>query len=296
MREKTIEQIEVKGGLYTVARWANPGAKPLLLVHGITGTHMAWPLLVDALAHDYDIYAPDLRGRGGSADLPGPFGLAAHVEDLIAILDAYGLTQVDYAGHSLGAYIGLEFAAIAGERLHRIVLIDGGIALPLPAGMEPEAVIEALLGPAIKRLDMNFESVEAYREFWQQHPAFKEVSDWSLLMNDFIDYDITGTPPALRSGVNPEAVREDGAGPLAVSMLSRIDEATQQMLLLTAPRGLQNQPEPMMPVAAVEHKVAGNDRLQHIEIPDCNHYTIVMGSGAQPVARAMDDFLGSSSA
>ena len=103
---------------------------------------------------------------------------------------------------------------------------------------------------------------------------------------------LTGEAPAFRSGVNPEAVRQDGAGPLAASMLTRIDEAPHEMLLLTAPRGLQNQAQPMMPLDAVNAKVAANDNLQFAEIADCNHYTIVMGGGAPEVARRLEAFLG----
>lgn len=289
---KTLDRITVEGGEYTVARWANPGKPPLLLVHGITGTHMVWPLVVEALTREFDIYAPDLRGRGGSGALPGPFGLQRHVQDLLAVLDAYGLERVAYAGHSLGAYIGLEFAAMAPQRLTRIALVDGGVALPLPDGADPDAIIRALLGPAVQRLEMTFNSLADYEQFWRAHPAFSEVSDWQALMAAFVAYDLTGEAPALRSGVNPAAVLADGAGPVAPEMLTRIDEAPHPLLLLTAPRGLQNQPQPMMPLAAVSAKVAANDNLEFAEIPDCNHYTIVMGGGAATVAAHLERFLG----
>jgi len=289
---KTLERVPVEGGELTLARWANPSARPVLLVHGITGSHMVWPLVVQALAGEYDLYAPDLRGRGGSRSLPGPYGLSRHCRDLTAVLAHYAIAEVDIVGHSLGAYIALELAATAPERVARLVLVDGGIGLPLPEGASAEAVIESLLGPAIERLGMRFESRAAYQDFWRRHPAFQDVGDWQALMADFCDYDLVGEPPALRSSVCAEAVREDGAGPLAPAMRTRIDEVRQPRLLLTAPRGLQDQPEPLMPPELVRDKLASNPGLAHSEIPECNHYTIVMDAApAAATAAHIDRFL-----
>jgi len=136
---KTLERVPVEGGELTLARWANPSARPVLLVHGITGSHMVWPLVVQALAGEYDLYAPDLRGRGGSRSVPGPYGLSRHCRDLTAVLAHYAIAEVDIVGHSLGAYIALELAATAPERVARLVLVDGGIGLPLPEGASAEA-------------------------------------------------------------------------------------------------------------------------------------------------------------
>ena len=60
---------------------------------------------------------------------------------------------------------------------------------------------------------------------------------------------------------------------------------------LTAVRGLLNQPDPLMPVAAVKNKVAAIAELEWQEIPDTNHYTITLGEAATLTAAAMADFL-----
>ena len=66
-----------------------PGAEPdaplVLALHGITGNHLAWaPLHRRVPGHT--ILAPDLRGRGLSSELPGPFGIARHADDAAAVL------------------------------------------------------------------------------------------------------------------------------------------------------------------------------------------------------------------
>jgi len=285
-----LEHIPVTGGDYCVARW--PGADtPILAVHGITSSHMGWPRVVRSLARDYDVYAPDLRGRGDSGELPPPYGFAAHVEDLTALLDYYGLESIITVGHSLGAYIGLDLAAAAPERIRGLVLVDGGIALPLRDGATPEDVIKGVLGPALARLREVYPDRESYYRFWQAHPAFQDAQAWNDDVRAFADYDLGGSAPAFRSRVNAEAVSADAHGPLDPAMVMRIDEVGVPMLLLTAPRGLLNQPKPLLPPKAVAEKVAAIENLECAEIGDTNHYSITLGAGAARVAAHIDEFI-----
>jgi lipase len=290
MRAKLIERVAVAGGDYCVARWPGEGVT-LLAIHGITASHKAWPPVVDCLHSHCTVLAPDLRGRGASNALPPPYGLKAHVADLLATLDQYRVERCVVAGHSLGAYIALELTHAAPARVAGLVLVDGGIALPLRAGATPEQVIAGVLGPALKRLDMRFEDRAAYHQFWRDHPAFQDVGAWNHYVEDYVDYDLIGTPPAMRSRVNAEAVRVDAYGPLDPAMVTLIDEVPQPIVLLTAPRGILNQAQPLLPVAAIADKIGRNPRLRHIEIPDTNHYSIVTGSGRHSVAREIDAFL-----
>lgn len=289
-RAKQIESIPVAGGDYTVACWAGSGPT-LLAVHGITASHLAWSGVVDALAGDYRVYAPDLRGRGHSNGLPPPYGFASHVADLVAVLDHHGVADTVIVGHSLGAYIALELAQAHPTRVRGIVLVDGGIALPLREGATPEQVIKGVLGPALARLEMRFADRAAYHDFWRRHPAFQDPGAWNDYVEAYVDYDLAGEPPAMRSRVNPEAVRVDAYGPLAPEMVTLIDRVAVPMLLLTAPRGLLNQPQPLLPAAAVADKCARIAHLEHREIADTNHYSIITGSGRAAVAAEIDRFV-----
>lgn len=292
MPEKEMLEVPVDGGSLAVARW--PGDGPtLLLVHGISASHMNWVPVVRALpAGRFNVLAPDLRGRGASNGLPGPYGLERHVRDLCALVDALDTGPVVYAGHSMGAYIGAVFGTMAADRLARLVLVDGGIALPLPDGLAPEALLEKVLGPALERLSREFPSREAYRDFWRQHPAFADPAAWSADLEAYFDYDLEGEPPRLRSRVAEAAVRADGLDPMRPEMVTMLDGVPTPMLLLTAVRGLLDQPEPLMPLAAVRAKADAIAHLEWREIPDTNHYTITLGAGAPAVAAAIAAFAG----
>ena len=290
MDNKIFESISSNGENYHYARWRK-GTLPLMLVHGITSSHMAWARVVKALGEGHDIFAPDLRGRGKNYLLGPPYGFAAHIDDLLRLMDHHRIDKIPYVGHSLGAYIGLDLAHRAPDRISALVLVDGGIALPLPEGKTPDEIIKAILGPALARLDQRFADKPAYHKFWQDHPAFQDPDAWNAEVQALVEYELVGEPPGLQAGIDAEAIRIDSYGPMEPSMVNRIDEVQCPTLLLTAPRGLLNQEKPLLPVHAVAEKNRSIDMLEVVEIADTNHYSIVLGSGAQPLAKHIEEFL-----
>ena len=109
----------------------------VVAAHGITGNHRSWQGVARALDDDVTLIAPDLRGRGRSADLPGPFGMRAHAADLVAVLDHLELDQAVLAGHSMGAYVAAVAATTDPDRWRRVVLVDGGVPLRCPTASTP---------------------------------------------------------------------------------------------------------------------------------------------------------------
>lgn len=261
-----LSRVPVPGGDLTVATWGD-GGRAVLAIHGITASHLAWAEV--ARLHQGRIIAPDLRGRGGSSELPGPFGMAAHADDCVAVLDALGIERATVVGHSMGGFVAATLAHRHPSRVHDLVLVDGGA--PLPGDVN----IEAQLGPAIHRLSMRFASAEEYRDFWRGHPAFAE---WSPAIESYVDYDLTGTPPNLRSRVNADAVRADFRDLHTKS--PAFDAVPAGTVFLRAERGLLDDPVPLYP-----NPEEFADRVRVRTIAGTNHYTILFGAdGAHAVA------------
>jgi lipase len=270
----SMTEVPVAGGTLTVARWGSPADDaPVLAIHGITASHRAWALV--AAAHPGAVIAPDLRGRGGSGSLPGPYGTVAHAADCIAVLDALGIERATVVGHSMGGFVAAVLAHRYPSRVARLVLVDGGAPFPIPPDTDPEVV----LGPAVQRLDMRFASREEYRDFWRQHPSF---ANWNTAIESYVDYDLTGDPPAMHSRVSRDAVRADyvdlltGDAPKAA--YAALPEDT---VFLRAERGMFNEPTALYPdPAAIGLKVT--------TVPDTNHYSILLGgAGARAVATSL---------
>jgi pimeloyl-ACP methyl ester carboxylesterase len=266
--------VPVAGGSLHVGRWGE-GPIVVLAAHGITGNHRSWQGVARALGPDVTLLAPDLRGRGRSTHLPGPFGMRSHAADLVAVLDHLGIERGVLAGHSMGAYVATVAATTHPERFPSVVLVDGGIALPLPDGVDPDAMLAGVLGPALARLEMSFETREGYHRFWRGHPAMVEPGAWNEDTEAWLDHDLAGDEPELRSSASLEAVRFDGTELLVDREVGQAyRRLTQPTALLRAPRGLLNQVlRPSWPI-----------RLEML-VENTNHYSIVLAPrGAQAVA------------
>jgi lipase len=260
-----------------------PGVPVVLGVHGITGSHRSWAVIARHLGEAVTFLAPDLRGRGQSAGVAGPFGMAAHVDDLIAVLDHVGAERAVVAGHSMGGYVATLFAATVPDRLVAAALVDGGLPLPVPADIDPDVLMAAVLGPALARLQMTFPSIDAYRDFWRAHPAFAP-EPWTDDVSDYVDYDLgpreigPAGETTYRSRVREEAVRVDGRDLLDADRAQKaLQSLTCPSVLLWAPRDLQNQDRPFLPPEVRADAQALLPDLEVVEVSDTNHYFMALG-------------------
>ncbi|MFT4285895.1 MAG: alpha/beta hydrolase, partial [Protaetiibacter sp.] len=245
-----------------------------------------------ALARRLDgrrLVAPDLRGRGRSAALPPPYGLRRHAEDLEAVLDALELERVVAVGHSLGAFVAVALADRLPARVERLVLVDGGMPLVLPEGRTVEQQLAAVLGPAAARLRASFASREEYHAFWRAHPAVG--ASWGPDLRDYADYDLVGEPGSYRAATAERAVLDDGAelyGP--AWYLAALRGIRAPTTLLRAPRDLLARPGGLYPPGDLDAAPELVPRLELVEVPDVNHYTILFdGPGLDAVTAAIAD-------
>lgn len=234
---------------------------------------MNWNAIA-AAAPDVDLLAPDLRGRGLSADLPGPAGLHAHAEDCAALLDALELERVVVAGHSMGGLAAVVFADDYPERVARLVLVDGGLPLHAPPGLTVDQTIATTLGPAAARLAMVFPTRAACVAHWRVHPAFAAGLDPFMVAG--FEYDLKEVPGGFASRVQFERVREDVVSQLAPDVLPpALARVRVPARLFRAPRGFFDDPNPLYSQREVEEWQARLPLLRVTQVPDVNHYTIM---------------------
>lgn len=284
-------ELPVAGGRLNVARAGLPRRRAegvVVALHGITASHMAWRTAARALVAETDIclLVPDLRGRGRSAALPGPYGFAAHLADLLALLDRIAAPRIVLAGHSMGAWVAARLAAEHPERVSSLVLVDGGPALPVTPGKDPDEVLAATLGPAAERLGHTFPTRADYVAMWREHPAF--AASWDRDVEAYVNYDLESArdsahPDAVRSVVSPDAVRTDGRELLLdEATRTALDRVVAPLRLLRAPRGMLNDDRPLIPDDVLAEFAAAHPAA-HVEVvPDTNHYDILLGPGPGP--------------
>jgi lipase len=281
----SLGDVRVRGGDLRVGRAGPPPGEAdavVLAVHGITSSHMAWRTIARELAGHTGVclLAPDLRGRGRSAALPGPYGMAAHVADLLAVLDNAGVERVVLAGHSMGAYVVARLAAEHPERAAAVVLLDGGLTIPMPPDQNPNAVLEVVVEQSIGRLRMTYASVEEYLGLWRAHPAL--LHEWNDDLEAYVRYDLAGEPGAMRCVVSEAAVVADCADLVHdEATQTAVDRVRAPLDLVHAPRGLFDG-EPLLPGPVLDAFVAAHPEARIEDVAGVNHYTLAFGAGPGP--------------
>jgi pimeloyl-ACP methyl ester carboxylesterase len=104
---------------------AQAGAgEPLVLLHGWPQHWWAWAPMLPALAAEYRVICPDLRGLGWSEAPPSGYDKRELAADVLALLDALGLERVRLMGHDWGGWAGFLLAAGAPQRVRQYVALN----------------------------------------------------------------------------------------------------------------------------------------------------------------------------
>jgi lipase len=279
-------EVPVAGGRLTVAHAgprADHAAIVVLAIHGITGNGMVWRSVARDVTRSTQIsvLAPDLRGRGESGALPGPYGIGAHVADMLAVLDHVGVERAVLVGHSMGAYVAARFAAEHPERAAGLVLVDGGIPVCDLTEQAAAAAHAFLVGPALARHAMSFMSAQAYLEFWHQHPAFADA--WNEDVEAYVLHDLRGKPGNLRYAVSAEAIETDSDNMLSDRVnRNAITHVHTPLRLLRSLRGALGDENLLIEQRELDAFMAYHPTAKVENVTGVNHYTIVLGDSPGP--------------
>jgi len=143
MKASRSRFVPVRGLSYHVRTWGDPGARKLFLLHGWMDVSASFQFLVDALADDWHVLAPDWRGFGLSETPQDGYWFLDYVADLDALARALAPGEaIDVAGHSLGANVALAHAGARPAGVAHVIALDG-FGVPEQA---PEQAPEKLRG------------------------------------------------------------------------------------------------------------------------------------------------------
>jgi pimeloyl-ACP methyl ester carboxylesterase len=104
--------------------YAESGAgAPIIFGHGIAASHDVWEPVTTRLQDRFRCILTDFRGAGDSNQAKGPCTTAQFASDVVGLADHLGLATFTYAGHSLGATVGMQLGIANGDRLEKLILI-----------------------------------------------------------------------------------------------------------------------------------------------------------------------------
>lgn len=126
------ERVSANGIGFHVASCGD-GNRLALLLHGFPECWYSWRLQMPLLAElGYRVWAPDLRGYGGSDRPPRmqDYAIEKLLDDVAGLIEASGCERALLVGHDWGAAIAWYFAMRRPEMLERLVIMN--VPHPVP--------------------------------------------------------------------------------------------------------------------------------------------------------------------
>ena len=108
---------------------------PMLFIHGWPHDRTLWSGQLSGLSTHARCIAPDLRGFGGST-VRGPYSMQQYAEDLVALLDSFGIDRAIVCGLSMGGYVAMAMLRHHPDRVRALILTSTRATADSPEGRE----------------------------------------------------------------------------------------------------------------------------------------------------------------
>jgi pimeloyl-ACP methyl ester carboxylesterase len=109
---------------------------PVVLLHGWPETWYAWRHIMSALAQNYTVIAPDLRGLGDSSKPPTGYDGKTVAEDIHQLVTQLGFNTIFLVGHDIGTWVAYPYAAEHPTEVEKLVIME----VPPPGFFPPELI------------------------------------------------------------------------------------------------------------------------------------------------------------
>ncbi len=148
--------------------WGEPGRRPFLLLHGLSGFAHDWDPLCRALEGEYHLLALDQRGFGDSDySRDHAYSVSDFAHDVSELQETLGLDNMVLCGHSLGGRVAIHYASQHPTWVGQLILVDAGPEVA-PAGA-------ARVRQAIAGVPARFASLDALAAHFR--PAYAALPD-----------------------------------------------------------------------------------------------------------------------
>jgi pimeloyl-ACP methyl ester carboxylesterase len=97
---------------------------PIVLLHGWPETWYTWRHVMPALAKNYTVIAPDLRGLGDSSKPLTGYDGKTVAEDIHQLVTQLGFNTIFLVGHDIGAFVVYPYAAAHPTEVKRLVVME----------------------------------------------------------------------------------------------------------------------------------------------------------------------------
>lgn len=277
-----------------VRQWGEPqgDAAPWVMVHGWMDVSASFQFVVDALASDPWIVAPDWRGFGLTDAPQDSYWFPDYLADLDALLDHYSPDRpVHLIGHSMGGHIATLYAGTRPERVARLVNLEGfGMPATRPAqaptrqaqwldelqrlrrgelALQPYADLDGVA----RRLMKTNPRLDAGKARWLASHWARQGEDgqWRILAE------------AGHKVINPQLFREDEV----LALYARISAPT--LCVVAGDDSLAQWWKERYTLDDFQRRCTHIPQVEHVRLADCGH--MLHHDQPQALAEVIQDFI-----
>ncbi len=267
IKKPEFKKVNSNGISIQVAIWEGNG-KNIFCVHGISSNCRVWDLIASNLTPEHTVYAIDLRGRGHSDKPKSGYSLKIHCEDIKNVIDELNIKPVVFMGHSLGAYIGIMFAALNPDYVEKLILFDGGAKL----SQEQTKKIFESIQLSLMRLGKVYNSFEEYYELMKKAPF---LQPWQDYFEDYYRYEVDFLEDGKVIPNTPPYVIQEEAENLGKDDAENYYHLIKcPVFILRAPEGMLGKDDILLPEDALNRMLEKIPNARVFNIEGTNHYTI----------------------
>ena len=126
IREPQSRRLSIRGVDYAVNEWGDASDPLLVYLHGFGDCGATFQFVIDALARDWFVVAPDWRGFGLTEVSSEAFWFPDYLADLDQLLQHYSPdAPVRLVGHSMGGNVAGLYAGVRPDRVAAFVNLEG---------------------------------------------------------------------------------------------------------------------------------------------------------------------------
>lgn len=146
----------------------NPSGTPVIMLHGYTDSWFSFSTVLPLLNNKYRVYILDQRGHGDSDRPTGGYAMQQFAADVIAFMDAMNIKQATIVGHSMGSFVAQHVAALAPERVNKLVLEGSATTIRNNTVLELQREIGTLSDQVPEKFVREFQLSTVYQPLSQE--------------------------------------------------------------------------------------------------------------------------------
>jgi pimeloyl-ACP methyl ester carboxylesterase len=171
--------------------------EPVVLLHGWPETWYAWHKVMPALAKNYTVIAPDLRGLGDSSKPLTGYDGKTVAEDIHQLVTQLGFKSIFLVGHDIGVFVAYPYAAAHPTEVKGLALWEAPVPGFFVPGRPPLWWVLFHQTPDVPEALVQGKEM-TYLSWFYQHLAYDPAALTQEAINEYVSH--YSAPGGMRAG------------------------------------------------------------------------------------------------